>query len=125
MTFPHSLDPNRTIRRVLFLVFALSGLTGLVYEATWTRYLQLFLGHAAYAQVLVLSIFMGGMALGALLAPWLGRRAVAPLIAYAAIEGLLGLAAILFHPVFDGVTTLAYDRLLPASEGSATVLVLQ
>ena len=46
------------------LVFSLSGLTGLIYEATWTRYLQLFLGHAAYAQVLVLSLFMGGMAAG-------------------------------------------------------------
>ena len=42
-----SVDANRAIRRVLYLIFALSGLTGLVYEATWTRYLQLFLGHAA------------------------------------------------------------------------------
>jgi Na+/melibiose symporter-like transporter len=118
-------DVNRTARSILFVVFALSGLTGLVYEATWTRYLQLFLGHAAYAQVLVLSIFMGGMALGALLAPRLGRGAVAPLVAYAAIEALLGLAALAFHPIFDAVTSFVYAKLLPASEGSAAVFALQ
>lgn len=70
------------LRAVLYLVFALSGLTGLVYEATWTRYLQLFLGHAAYAQVLVLSLFMGGMAAGALFASRLSRKGNAPLIAF-------------------------------------------
>jgi hypothetical protein len=44
-----AIDGGRGIRNVLYLVFALSGLTGLVYEATWTRYLQLFLGHGAFA----------------------------------------------------------------------------
>src|SRR6185369_17258084 len=95
-------DP--VVRSFLYLVFALSGLTGLVYEATWTRYLQLFLGHAAYAQVLVISLFMGGMAAGALLASRLSRMHIAPLSAYAVIEAVLGLAALGFHPVFDGVT---------------------
>ncbi|HET7033609.1 MAG TPA: hypothetical protein VFJ48_10830, partial [Casimicrobiaceae bacterium] len=112
-------------RRVLYLIFALSGLAGLVYEATWTRYLQLFLGHAAYAQVLVLSLFMGGMAVGALIAPRLGRATTTPLAAYAAIEALLGVAALAFHPVFDGVTTYAYETLLPGSQGSATATLVQ
>ena len=50
---------------VLLVVFTLSGFTGLIYESIWTHYLKLFLGHAAYAQTLVLAIFMGGMAIGA------------------------------------------------------------
>ena len=75
---------------------------------TWTRYLQLFLGHAAYAQVLVLSLFMGGMAAGALAASRLSGTRISPLVAYAAIEGLLGVAALLFHPVFDSITSYAY-----------------
>lgn len=41
---------------VLVAVFALSGLSGLIYESLWTHYLKLFLGHAAYAQTLVLAI---------------------------------------------------------------------
>lgn len=112
-------------RGLLYLVFAVSGLTALIYEATWTRYLQLFLGHAAYAQVLVLSLFMGGMAAGALLASRLARGRLQPLIAYAAIEAVLGLAALLFHFAFDGVTGYAYASLLPGTQGSTPALVLQ
>src|SRR6266702_5083550 len=48
-----------------YWIFAISGFSGLIYESIWTHYLQLFLVHAAYAQSLVLAIFMGGMALGA------------------------------------------------------------
>ena len=116
---------NPAARRVLYLVFALSGLTGLVYEATWTRYLQLFLGHAAYAQVLVLSLFMGGMGIGALCTGRLCRTRIAPLVAYAAIEAALGLAALVFHPVFDGVTAFAYASLLPDTYGSSLAQVWQ
>ena len=106
-------------------MFALSGLTGLVYEATWTRYLQLFLGHAAYAQVLVLSLFMGGMGIGALCTGRLCRTRIAPLVAYAAIEAALGLAALVFHPVFDGVTAYAYASLLPDTYGSSLAQMWQ
>jgi len=49
---------------VFYLLFALSGFSCLIYESIWTHYLKLFLGHAAYAQTLVLAIFMGGMAAG-------------------------------------------------------------
>jgi spermidine synthase len=44
---------------VLIVVFALSGFAGLIYESIWTHYLKLFLGHAAYAQTLVLALCMG------------------------------------------------------------------
>ena len=52
-----------TPRAMFFAIFAVSGFSGLIYESIWSHYLKLFLGHAAYAQSLVLSIFMGGMAL--------------------------------------------------------------
>ncbi len=114
--------PSANLVRTLYFVFALSGLTGLVYEATWTRYLQLFLGHAAYAQVLVLTLFMGGMALGALLTSRLSRTRIAPLLAYVVIEAALGLAAIGFHPLFDGLTAYAYRTLLPGARDPGAAL---
>jgi len=43
----------------------LSGFCGLIYESIWSQYLKLFLGHAAYAQTVVLIVFIGGLALGA------------------------------------------------------------
>ena len=59
-------------RSAFYLLFTASGFAGLIYESIWTHYLKLFLGHAAYAQSLVLVVFMGGMAAGA---AWCGRRA--------------------------------------------------
>ena len=55
---------DTTTQWTLIALFAMSEFSGLIYESIWTQYLKLVLGHAAYAQTLVLSIFMGGMALG-------------------------------------------------------------
>jgi predicted membrane-bound spermidine synthase len=109
--------------RVLLVVFAASGFAGLIYESIWTRYLGLFLGHAAYAQALVLAIFMGGMAIGAAIASRRSRRWARPLAAYAATEAAVGLLALVFHPLFQGVTGFAYDAVLPRLAGSAAAVV--
>src|SRR5438874_513347 len=101
-------------RGALYLVFTASGFAGLIYESIWTQYLKLFLGHAAYAQSLVLAVFMGGMAAGA---AWCGRRSARmanPLTAYAVVEALVGLAALAFHAVFVALTDWSYDAVLPA-----------
>ncbi len=116
-------DRHREI--LLYLAFTLSGLVGLVYEATWTRYLQLFLGHAAYAQVLVLALFMGGMGAGALLAGRLSRGRVDALRDYATIEAALGFCALIFHPLFVAVTAYAFGVVQPAMQGSTTGIIVQ
>src|SRR5437762_12103326 len=104
---------SRIPRSVFFLLFTVSGFAGLVYESIWSHYLKLFLGHAAYAQTLVLAIFMGGMAIGAWAASRLSPR-VDLLFAYAAIEAVIGITALLFHQVFVGMTTVAFDRVIPS-----------
>ena len=81
-------------------VFITSGFAGLVYEATWARYLKGVLGHQAYAQVLVLVIFLGGLAAGAAIASGRLDRLRHPLVGYAAIEAVLALAAVYFHDIF-------------------------
>jgi hypothetical protein len=48
------------LRNVYICIFVFSGFSGLIYESILTHYLKLFLGHAAYAQTLVLAIFRGG-----------------------------------------------------------------
>jgi spermidine synthase len=96
------------------VVFTASGFAGLIYESVWSHYLKLFLGHAAYAQSLVLMIFMGGMALGAWGASRISPRLRNLLLAYALIEAVIGLAALVFHPVFVAVTGFAFDEIFPA-----------
>src|SRR3954466_4758674 len=81
---------------LLYAVFLLSGAAGLIYESIWTRYLGLFVGHSAYAQVIVLVIFLGGMALGSYL---IGRRTLTierPLLWYAIVEMATGMIGLVF-----------------------------
>jgi len=110
-------------RGALYLVFTASGFAGLIYESIWTQYLKLFLGHAAYAQSLVLAVFMGGMALGAAGCARLSARLANPLMLYAMVEALVGLAALVFHPMFVALTDWSYDLLLPALGTPALALV--
>jgi spermidine synthase len=100
-------------RWAFFLVFAISGFSGLIYESIWSHYLKLFLGHAAYAQSLVLIIFMGGMAIGAWLAARFAARWKQPILVYAIVEGIIGVVALLFHNTFVGMTDAFYFSILP------------
>src|SRR3972149_6312997 len=95
-----------------FALFTVSGFSGLIYESIWTHYLKLFLGHAAYAQTLVLALFMGGMAIGSALCSRYGTRWRNLLAGYALAEAAIGVAALAFHPVFVAATQWAYDGLL-------------
>lgn len=101
-------------RKVLMVLFALSGFSGLIYENTWSYYLKLFLGHAAYAQTLVLAIFMGGMAIGAWTSARYSTRWSNALRAYAITEGIIGVFGLVFHPTFEWTTDLAYSTVLPS-----------
>ena len=101
-------------RTAFYVLFAASGFAGLIYESIWTHYLKLFLGHAAYAQSLVLVVFMGGMAAGAAWCARLSERLRNPLLGYALAEALIGALALAFHPVFVGLTDWSYRSLLPA-----------
>jgi predicted membrane-bound spermidine synthase len=101
-------------RWVFFAVFAISGFSGLIYESIWSHYLKLFLGHAAYAQSLVLIIFMGGLGLGSWLVARLSQRWRSPLIWYALVEGVIGLLALVFHKTFVSMSDTFYFSLLPS-----------
>jgi spermidine synthase len=102
----------------LYALFFLSGAAGLIYESIWTRYLALLVGHSAYAQILVLTIFLGGMAVGSFLVGRYSERIRSPLVWYAVVEVAVGCLGLLFHPTFRAVSATAYDSLFPALIGS-------
>lgn len=101
-------------RWVYFAIFAISGFSGLIYESIWSHYLKLFLGHAAYAQSLVLIIFMGGMAVGSWVASRFSQRNKIPILGYAIVEAIIGVIALLFHGIFTGIIDGFYTTILPA-----------
>ena len=108
----------------LSLVFILSGAAGLIYESIWTRYLGLFVGHGAYAQIIVLTIFLGGMSAGAFIVGRISERLRDPLAAYAFVELAIGIIGLVFHDIFVFITNAAYDHLFPSLAGAPHALVV-
>lgn len=83
--------PSFSLQLLVGALFVLSGACGLAYEVVWTRYLGLFLGNTVLLHTAVLGSFMGGMALGSLLAGRFADRIPRPLRVYGWAE--LGVAA--------------------------------
>jgi len=108
---------------LLVAAFILSGAAGLIYESIWSRYLGLFVGHSAYAQIIVLVIFLGGMSLGAHLAGRRSHLVRSPLLWYAGVELVVGITALLFHDTFAWVTAAAYDSIFPNLSGAGLTTV--
>lgn len=109
------------LKYILLLAFFISGFSGLIYESIWTHYLKLFLGHSAYAQTLVLSIFMGGMALGAWLASKYLHKINNYFLAYAIIEAIIGVAALSFHSIYVLITDFSYNTAFQWFENKASI----
>ena len=99
----------KRLESLLLILFVASGFAGLIYQSIWSHYLGLSLGHAAYAQTLVLAIFMGGMALGSWLVSHFGMGWRRLVWLYAIIELMIGLAGLAFHSVFLGYTQLSQE----------------
>ncbi len=81
---------------VVYSIFLLSGASALIYEVSWVRALILVFGGSHLAVTSVLSVFMGGLALGGYL---IGRRADSmerPLRTYGLLEIGIAASAVLF-----------------------------
>ena len=104
---------NRHFIIAFLFLFLLSGFSGLIYESIWTHYLKLIFGHAAYAQSLVLSIFMGGLAIGAYIASRLSSKITNPLLAYAMVEAIIGVFALFFHEIFIFCQDILFKQIAP------------
>ena len=116
---------NLGLERALLALFVASGFAGLIYQAIWSHYLGLTLGHAAYAQTLVLAIFMGGMAIGAWLVSRRGVRWRRLIFAYAVVEIVIGLAGLAFHPAFVAYTGFSQETVYPALDSEGAVRAWQ
>jgi spermidine synthase len=87
------LQPVLTL---VYGIFFLSGAAALMYEVAWVRSLSLIFGGTHLAVTTVLSVFMGGLALGSFL---IGKRVDAikkPLRFYGLLEIAIALFALLF-----------------------------
>ncbi|MFZ0827159.1 MAG: hypothetical protein WAO02_07030 [Verrucomicrobiia bacterium] len=96
---------NKITRRVLFLLFFLSGFCSLVYQVVWTRMAFASFGIITPVLSVVLSVFMLGLAAGSwaggrYIASWVERSGLSAVVFYAGAELLIGLGAFAVPKLF-------------------------
>jgi len=127
---PSSPGGGRSVRwnralavRVLALVYFVSGACSLIDEVVWTRLLKLSLGNTVYASSIVISVFMGGLALGALIMARFCGRIRQPLRLYALIELLITIS-VLLSPKAIGLLDSFYVWFWQMAHPSSGVLIV-
>ncbi len=114
----------RTHFRLLLLFFFLSGFSSLVYEVAWGRTLTLVMGGSVYAVSVILTTFMGGLALGSWYLGRISDRIRRPLLFYGILE--LGIGA--YGVLVPFVTPLLYRIYIPLAGdlgNHATVMLIR
>jgi spermidine synthase len=108
--------------------FGLSGVAALVYQTAWTRQFAIVFGTSELAVAAVLAAYMGGLALGALIAERLLVRIRRPLLNYALLELAIAASAVLAVPFLLWLADVALQALfggqaeLPSADHASTAL---
>src|SRR5215467_15023331 len=99
-------NKSQFTRRLLFILFFVSGFSGLVYQVVWVRLAFASFGIITPVLSMVVSVFMLGLSLGA----WAGGRSVKFLVRktgcsalwfYSATELLIGIGAFAVPALFS------------------------
>jgi spermidine synthase len=100
---------------VLTAAFFASGASALIFETLWFRQAGLAFGNSIWASSVVLSAFMGGLALGNAAAAAMGPRVSYPIRAYALAEAAIavtGVGLVYLFPVLGAALAPAFRPLL-------------
>ncbi len=116
-------------RGVVLAVFFVSGLSALLYQVAWLKYLGFVFGNTVHAAATLIAVFLAGLGIGGYLFGAFLHRA-RPLILYGVLEALIGAlgamspnafalldrAYVAAYPsIADAPVSLAFFRILAAS----------
>ena len=107
----------------IYLLFFLSGAAALIYQVVWVRSLTLVFGGSHLAVTAVLSIFMGGLAIGGYVVGRRVDRIKAPLRFYGLLELGIALSALLFAGLMR-VYPAIYATLAQGRDGATLYLTI-
>ncbi|MFA8344450.1 MAG: fused MFS/spermidine synthase [Rhodothermaceae bacterium] len=91
---------EKNLKPVIAIFFIITGATGLIYQVTWFKYLSLFVGNSTYAQMIVLSTFLGGLAIGNYVFGKKADKILNHVRVYGVLELFVGIYC-LIYPVFN------------------------
>ena len=91
MNLFESLPRDRSRNLLLYFLFFLSGIAGLIYEVLWMKELGYLFGNTAYAVATTLAVFFLGLSAGGYTWGKWSKNLRSPLLTYAFLE--LGIAA--------------------------------
>lgn len=100
------------------LCFFSSGACGLIYEVVWSRFFALYVGNTANSHTIVITSFMGGLALGYYLFGNVAGRLQSGLRAYAVVEWLISAYALAFVFLYPVVADVVLDWVRPFGPGA-------
>lgn len=97
------------VRVLTLAVTFFTGMTGLVYEVTWHRYLANFLGSQAQAAAVILAVFLGGLSVGYHVFGKISlKRSPQMLLVICGVsEVVIGLWAYGFHSLYGSVWSVS------------------
>jgi spermidine synthase len=116
---------NVVSTRWIMLIYFCSGLCSLIDEVVWVRLLKLTLGNTAYASTIVVSVFMGGLALGAFIMGRYADKIRRRLRLYAFLEICAAISALSLPWILklaDGIYRWLFQKYQPST---TTLLLIQ
>lgn len=108
--------------RMLFYVFAFTGLASMVYEICWTRALALALGSSTYAFTTMLTTFLFGIALGSIIYGYTSKKFSFGLVAFGWLEVMIGISCLLSIFLL-GKIPLFFIALFPYVKSSYNLII--
>jgi spermidine synthase len=110
-------------RRLVVLIFILSGASGLMYEVVWSRQLVLVFGNTTQAVSAILTGYFGGLAIGSIIGGRIADRVRSPLRMYGLLELALVVVVLITPLLFRGLHEV-YRSWYGTLESQPTTLAL-
>ncbi len=97
------------MQALIFVLFFISGVTGLIYEVAWTRLFVTVFGSTTYAVSTVLAAFMAGLALGSIIFGKIGDRLLKPVRIYGLLEVIIAAYALVIPIIIRSLVGIYSD----------------
>lgn len=81
---------------LIYIVIFMTGLSGLVFQVTWQKYLSRLLGSDSFATAIILGTFLGGLSIGYFICGKITTMVNNHFKCYAILEGIIGIWSLLF-----------------------------